>query len=150
MMGAMGVHKTKLTIGLMLLGVLLALTVPAAAAPFDPSVVKVSVDDSLWHSYHIGPEPQSGDTITLHRITKAEVTILTAGNREFATHVFTSKDNKPHRFTIPHGITNAKVRLKTWTADDVVWTTSADLKEVSGDLVVRAVRADQVVYTPGF
>lgn len=143
-------NKTKLAVGLMLLGVLLALSALAAAAPFDPSAVKVSVDDSLWNSYHIGPEPQSGDTITLHRITKAEVTILTTGNREFATHVFTPKDNKPHRFTIPHGITNVKVRLKTWTADDVVWTTLADLKEVGDNLVVRAVRADQVVYTPGF
>lgn len=143
-------NKTRLAIGLMLLGVLLAVSVPAAAAPFDPAVVKVSVDDSLWHSYHIGPELPSGDTITLHRITKAEVTILTTGNREFDTHVFTPKDNKPHRFTIPHGIPNLKVRLKTWTADDVVWTTSADLKEVGDNVVVKAVRADQVVYTPGF
>ena len=150
MMGAMGVNKMRLAIGLMLLGVLLAVSVPVAAAPFDPAVVKVSVDNSLWHSYHIGPEPPSGDTITLHRITKAEVAILTTGNREFATHVFTSKDNKPHRFTIPHGIPNLKVRLKTWTADDVAWMTSIDLKEIGDNVVVKAVRSDQAVYTPGF
>ncbi|MDT8902093.1 hypothetical protein [Anaeroselena agilis] len=142
--------KTRLVIGLMLLGVLLAFSAPAAASPFDPSVVKVSVDDSLWNSYHIAPEPQSGDTITLHRIIKAEVTILTTGNREFATHVFTPKDDKPHRFTIPHGVTNLKVRLKTWTADDVVWTTLVDLKDIGDNLVVKAVRSYQAVYTPGF
>jgi hypothetical protein len=146
----MDMKKMKVTVGLLVLGMLLAVSATAAAAPFDPVIVKVSVDESLWQSYHIGPDLPSGDTITLHRVKKAEVAILTTGNREFAAHVFTPQDAKPHRFTIPHGVPNVKVRLKTWTADDTVWTTTVDLKDVGDRLVIKAVRADQVVYTPGF
>lgn len=146
----MDVKKMNLAIGLIVLGMLLAVAATAAAAPFDPAVVKVSVDDSLWQSYHIGPEPPSGDTITLHRIKKAEVAILTTGNREFAVHVFTPQEAKPHNFTIPHGVPNVKVRLKTWTTDDTVWTTTVDLKDAGDRLVIKAVRSDQAVYTPGF
>jgi len=149
-MGAMGVKKMRLAISLIVLGLLLATVLPAAAAPFDPAVLKVAVDDSLWQNYHIGPEPPSGDTITLYRVKKAEVTILTTGSREFATHVFTPKDAKPYRFTIPHGVPNIKIRLQTWTADDIVWTTVADLKEVGDNLVVKAVPSSQAVYSPGF
>ncbi len=135
----------------LLLTVLLLATAagPAAAAPFDPATLRVSVDDSLWRSYHLGPEPASGDTVTLHRVKKVEVTIL-AGSREFAVHAFTPQEAKPHKFVIPHGVTNLKLRLQTWTADDLVWTQVSDLKEAGGNIVIKAVPAGLTVYTPGF
>ncbi len=121
---------------------------PAAAAPFDPAVLQIAVDDSLWTSYHLGPEPANGDTVTLHRVKKAEVTVLT-GSREFAVHTFTPQEAKPHRFTLPHGLTNLKLRLRTWTADDLVWTQTIDLKEAGDNIVIKAVPAVLTVYKPG-
>jgi hypothetical protein len=134
---------------LLLAGLLLAAAGPAAAAPFDPSVLRVEVDDSLWQSYHLGPEPASGDTVTLHRIKKAEVAVL-AGGREFAVHTFTPQETKPHKFSIPHGVTNLKLRLRTWTADDLVWTKVAELKEAGDNIVIKAVPAGLTGGTPGF
>jgi hypothetical protein len=43
----MDMKKMKVTVGLLVLGMLLAVSATAAAAPFDPVIVKVSVDESL-------------------------------------------------------------------------------------------------------
>jgi hypothetical protein len=133
---------------LIALALLVAPLAPAGAAPFDPSVLKATVDDSLWLKYHAAPEPPDGDLVKLYRVKKAEVAIL-SGSREFAAHTFTAKDNKPHTFSIPHGVPNLKVRLRTWTADDQEWTTLYDYKEIGGSLTVRAVPNPLAVYTPG-
>lgn len=135
-------------ISLIILGLMLA-TLPAAAAPYDPSVVKVWVEDSLWQYYHIGPQPVSGDIIRLYRVKKAEVTILT-NNRDFDTHTFTPQDSKMHKFSIPHGLPNLRVRLRTWTADDQVWTNVVELRDVGDNITVKAVPSDPTVYSPGF
>jgi len=143
------VKKMRQTICLIILGLLLA-TLPAAAAPYDPTVVKVWVDDSLWQYYHIGPQAVSGDVIRLYRIKKAEVAIL-VNNREFAVHTFTPQDSKMHKFSIPHGLTNLRVRLKTWTAaDDQVSTILAQLRDVGNNITIKAVPSDPTVYSPGF
>jgi hypothetical protein len=136
------------TICLIIVGLLLA-TVPAAAAPYDPAVVKVWVDDSLWQYYHIGPQAVSGDVIRLYRIKKAEVALLT-GNQEYAVHTFTPQESKMHKFTVPHGIPNLRVRLKTWTADDQVWTNVVELRDVGDNITIKAVPAEPSVYSPGF
>jgi hypothetical protein len=142
-------NKVRRTICLIIAGLLLA-TAPAAAAPFDPSVVKVWVDDSLWQYYHIGPQPVSGDIIRLYRIKKAEVAILT-NNREFAVHEFTPQDSKMHKFTLPHGLPNLRFRLKTWTAvEDQVWTNVVELRDVGDSITLKAVLSEPTVYSPGF
>jgi hypothetical protein len=145
------VKRKRLPTRIILLGLLLAVAMPlAVAAPFDPSVLKVSVDDSLWQRLHIGPEePLNSDTLKLYRIKKAEVAVFT-GDREFAVHTFTPQDAKPYKFLIPHGVPHLKIRLKTWTTDDLVWTRFADQKELGNDIVVRAVPAATAVYSPGF
>lgn len=127
---------------------LVSILTPAAAAPFDPAILKVSVDDSLWLKYHAGPEPPDGDIIQLYRVKKVEVALL-SGSREFAAHLFSPRDAKPYTFSIPHGVPNLKIRLKTWTADDIVWTTIYDYKEIGSSLVVRAVPHPLAVHTPG-
>jgi len=127
---------------------LTALPPPAAAAPFDPTVLKISVDDSLWQRYHIGPEPVSGDIVKLYRIKKAEVVIF-SGNREFASHAFTPRDDKPYKIVIPHGVPNIKIHLKTWTADGVSWTTVIDHKDTGDNLVIRAVPVSLSICSPG-
>ncbi|HMM22980.1 MAG TPA: hypothetical protein PKA10_19905 [Selenomonadales bacterium] len=117
---------------------LLILSQPAivSAAPFAPTVLKVTVDKSFWQNYHL---PSSGagneDIATVYRIKKAEVTLL-AGDREFYSHTFTPQESKDQSFTIPHGLTNLKLRLKAYSADDTMWTALLDFKEVSGNRVV--------------
>ena len=133
---------------LLIAAALLVSPLTSAAAPFDPTTLKVTVDDSLWLKYHTGPEPPDGDIIKLYRVKKAEVAIL-SGNREFAAHLFSPQDAKPYTFSIPHGVPNLKIRLKTWTADDNVWTTLYDYKEIGSSLVVRAVQHPLAVHTPG-
>ncbi|HWQ62102.1 MAG TPA: hypothetical protein VN521_07305, partial [Negativicutes bacterium] len=143
-----GVKRMRQAICLVILGLLLA-TLPAMAAPYDPAVVKVWVDDSLWQYYHIGPQQLGGDIIRLYRVKKAEVAILT-NNREFDVHTFTPQDSKMYKFAIPHGIPNLRVRLKTWTADDQVWTNVVELRDVGDNITVKAVPAEPSVYSPGF
>lgn len=136
------------TVCLLILALLLAtLPVPAVAAPFDPTVLRVTVEESLWLAYHAAPEPPEGDIVKLYRVKKAEVAIL-SGSREFAVHTFTPQDGKPHTFTIPHGVPNLKIRLRTWTADDLVWTVTTDYKNAAS-VVVRAVPHPLAVATPG-
>lgn len=140
--------RVRQAICLLIVGLLLA-TVPAAAAPFDPTVVKVWVDDSLWQYYHIGPQAVSGDIIRLYRIKKAEVAIL-VNNREFDVHTFTPQDSKMYKFTLPHGLSNLRFRLKTWTADDQVWTNVVELRDVGDSITIKAVPSEPTVYSPGF
>lgn len=139
------IRTTRLLI-LVLAGLVL-LAGQAAAAPFEPTVLKVSVDDSLWTNYFLEPDA-NGDTVRALKITRAEVTIL-SGTREFAAHMFTPKDAKPHTFAIPYGVPNLKVRLKAWAADDTLWTSIIDLKEVGDSIVVRPRPSPMTVYTPG-
>lgn len=141
-------NTRQLIVCLIVAGLLLA-AVPAAAAPYDPAVVKVWVDDALWQTYHIGPQAVSGDVIKLYRIKKAEVAILT-GNQEFAVHTFTPQESKMYKFSIPHGLPNLRVRLKTWTADDQVWTRVTELSDVGDSFTIKAVPSEPTVYSPGF
>ncbi len=125
---------TTTLVGLMLL--IWSQSTIVAAAPFDPSVIKISVDKSFWQNYHLPhSETANEDILTVYRIKKAEVTLL-AGEREFYTHTFTLKESKEQSFAIPHGLTNLKLRLRAYSADDTVWTTFLDYKEVSSNRVV--------------
>lgn len=120
---------------------------PAVAAPFEPSVIKVTVAESLWTNYHLEPEA-SGDSVRALKIKRVEVAILT-GTKEFAVHAFSPKDPKSYSFTIPHGVPNLKVRVKAWAADDTQWTSITDLKEAGDDVVVRSLPGPLAVFTPG-
>lgn len=120
---------------------------PAFAAPFEPSVIKVTVAESLWTNYHLEPEA-TGDTVRALKIKRVEVAILT-GTREFAVHTFSPKDSKNYAFTIPHGVPNLKIRLQAWAADDTQWTSITDLKEAGDNVVVRSLPGPLAVYTPG-
>ena len=131
---------------LVLAGLILA-TGPLAAAPFEPTVLKVSVDETLWSNYHLEPDA-SGDSVRALKIKRVEVAILT-GVREFAVHAFSPKDAKPYTFTIPHGVPNLKLRLKAWAADDTVWTSVTDLKEAGDSVTVRSLPGPLNVHTPG-
>lgn len=130
---------------LVLAGLVLAGT--ASAAPFEPTVLKVSVDEAFWTNYHLEPDA-SGDSVRALRIKRAEVAILT-GTREFAVHVFSPRDAKPYVFTIPHGVPNLKLRLKAWAADDTAWVSVTDLKEAGDSVTIRSLPASLTVYTPG-
>jgi hypothetical protein len=125
----------------------LATAGPAAAAPFEPSTIKVTVADSLWANYHLEPEA-SGETVRALKIKRVEVAVLT-GTREFAVHSFTPKDPKSHAFTIPHGVPNLKIRLQAWAADDTHWLSITDLKDAGDNVVVRSLPGPLSVYTPG-
>lgn len=124
-----------------------AVAAPAMAAPFEASVIKVSVADSLWTNYHLEPEA-TGDTVRALKIKRVEVAILT-GVREFSTHLFTAKDAKSYSYTIPHGVPNLKIRVQAWAADDTVWTSITDLKDAGTNIVVRSLPGPLAVFTPG-
>lgn len=124
-----------------------AAAAPAMAAPFEPSVIKVSVADSLWTNYHLEPEA-NGDTVRALKIKRVEVAILT-GVREFSTHQFTAKDAKSYSYTIPHGVPNLKIQVQAWAADDTAWTSITDLKDAGTNIVVRSLPGPLAVFTPG-
>ena len=125
---------TTTLIGLMLL--IGSQSTIVSAAPFDSTVLKISVEKSFWQNYHLPhSETSNEDILTVYRLKKAEVTLL-AGEREFYTHTFTPKESKEQSFAIPHGLTNLKLRLKAYSADDTVWTTILDYKDVSANRVV--------------
>lgn len=104
---------------------------PASAAPYDPSELKVSVDPTFWQNYHL---PAAGisteDIVTIYRIKKADVTLY-VGDKAWQTYTFTPQESKERTFVVPHGLTNLRLKLKAYTADETTWTYVIDVKSLS-------------------
>lgn len=121
----------------------------AQAAPFDPRIVKVTVDNALWSNYHLDSTLKiSGDSVKAYKINKVDVIVL-VGNNEFLSHSFTPKDHSNHKFTIPHGLTNVKIRLIAHTAEDgLSWSADFDYKG-NDTLEIKSQPSFLTLHTPG-
>jgi len=124
-------------------------SMPVQAAPFDPASVKISVEDSIWQQYHISNSSAvSGDVVKIYKLKKIEITLL-SGDRVFGTQTFTPEDSKPVKFSLLHGVSNLKVRLKAYAAENVSWTSSFDYKDVGSNIEIKSLSTSFGVYYPG-
>lgn len=121
----------------------------ALAAPFDPVVVKIYVNDSLWQQYHVGnPTTVHGDVVKVYKVKKLDVT-LQAGDKVFGEHTFSPEKSNPVKFSLLPGLSSMKVKLKAYTADDLSWSSSYDLKEVGDSIEIKAVSSPFAIFYPG-
>ena len=138
----------------MIFSVLLALQVfllplPALAAPFDPVVIRVSVDDALWRQYHVGnPTTVNGDVVKIYKLKKVEIT-LQAGDKVFGSHTFSPEDMKPVKFSLLPGLSSLKISLKAFAAEDVTWSSTYDYKTVGDTIEIKALASPFSIYYPG-
>jgi len=123
---------------------------PTLAASFDPTTVKISVDESLWENYHIvNPNSVSGDVEKIYKIKKIEVRLL-SGDREFGFYTFTPEDKKPQKVSLLHGVASTlTIRLKAFAAENVIWVSSYPFKYVGGDVVIKSIPTAITVNYPG-
>ena len=121
-----------------------------SAASFDPTTVKISVDEPLWESYHIAnPNSVSGDVEKIYKIKKIEVRLL-AGDREFGFYTFTPEDKKTQKVSLLHGVASTlTIRIKAYAAENVIWVSSYPFKYVGDDVVIKALPTSVTINYPG-
>ena len=124
--------------------------VPVSAASFDPTTVKISVDDSLWSQYHaVNPSAMGGDVEKIYKIKKIEVRLV-SGEREFGFYTFSSEDRRSQKVSLLHGVSSTiTIRLKASAEENVIWVSSYPLKHVGDDIVIKSQPTSVTINYPG-
>lgn len=123
---------------------------PVLAAAYDPTVIRISMEEGFWDKYHMINSATTGaDVEKVYKVKKVEVRLL-AGDKEFGNHTFTPEDSKPQKFELLHGAATAlTIRIRATGAENSLWICAYPYKYAGDDIVIKALPTTITIHYPG-